>query len=114
MKVEIHPSFYKKIDKEIVDKAESVTIRNTTLKAEGDCKKEAPYKTGKLRRSHSSEISDEEGTVQNSAEYAVYVIHGTSKMDGNNYPQRVVNKLASEKYMSKTFQAELKKQGVFQ
>ena len=114
VQVQINPNFYKKLDGKIVDEAKKVMIKNTTLKAEGDCKKEAPFKSGNLKRSHSSNIEDDEGLVQNSAEYAVYVVHGTSKMDANNYPERVANDLASKKYMSKTFLSELKKRGAFQ
>lgn len=114
LKVEIKPSFYTKVNPKIVAEATAAMIKNTTLRAEGDCKKEAPVDTGNLRRSHSSDISEMEGLVQNSAEYAVYVVHGTSKMEANNYPERVANTLASEKYMSKTFQSELKKRGAFQ
>lgn len=112
--VQINPSFYKKVNHQIVEEATQVMIKNTTLKAEGDCKKEAPYQTGNLRRSHSSDISEDEGLVQNSAEYAVYVVHGTSKMDANNYPERVANELSSKQYMSKTFKNELKRRGAFQ
>lgn len=114
IEVKINPSFYKKLDRKIIKKAESTTIKNTTLKAERGCKKEAPYQTGALKRGHSSEISDEEGLVINGQGYWVYVVFGTYKMDANNYPQRVVNSLASEKFMSRTFVSELKKMGVIE
>ena len=121
--VKINPSFYKKVAANIVKKCESATVKKTTLEAENRCKKKSPgpgnqlpnttYKaSGALRRGHSSEISEEEGLVKNSQNYAVYVVHGTSKMPARNYPKQVANELASEKFMSKAFTSELKKQGV--
>ena len=44
--------------------------------------------------------------------YAVYVVHGTSKMPARNYPQTVANELSKENFMSNNFLKELKKQGV--
>ena len=114
IEVKINPSFYEKVDHRIIKEAESTTIKNTTLKAESECKKEAPYDTGALRRGHSSEISDDEGLVISGQGYWVYVVFGTYKMDANNYPQRVVNGLASEQFMSRTFVSELKKKGVLE
>ena len=109
---EIHPSFYKKINPSIIKECESKTIRDTTLEAEGRCKKTCPYDTGALMRGHSSDISDEQGLVKNSQPYWVYVVFGTSKMDARNYPQVVVNSLVSEQYMSRKFKTELYKRGV--
>lgn len=114
LKIEVNPSFYKKINHDTIKEATATTIKNTTLKAESECKKEAPYDTGALRRGHSSEISDEEGLVINGQGYWVYVVFGTYKMDANNYPQRVVNSLASEQFMSRTLVSELKKKGVIE
>ena len=121
--VKINPSFYKKLGKDLVKKCEATVIKKTTLEAENRCKKKSPgpgnqlpgttYKaSGHLRRGHSSEISDEEGLVKNSQNYAVYVVHGTSKMPARNYPKEVANELATEKYMSNIFKSELRKQGV--
>jgi len=110
--VKFNPSFYKKLDKNIIKKCEAVTIKNTTLEAESRCKKICPYETGALMRGHSSEISDEEGLVKNGQEYWVFVVFGTSKMDARNYPQEVANGLASENYMSRTFKTQLHKMGV--
>ena len=112
--VKINPEFYKKTSKVIVDQCVANTIRNTTLEAEKRCKRKAPYKTGALRRGHSSEISSEEGLIRNGQNYAVWVIHGTSKMEARNYPQQVVNELSSEKYMSNSMEKELRKKGVIE
>ena len=107
-----NPSLYKKISKDVVDQCMKNTIGKTTLEAEKRCKQKAPYKTGALRRGHSSEISSEEGLVKNSMNYAVYVVHGTSKMDARNYPLDVLNELVSEKFMSKLMKKELREKGV--
>ena len=125
IEVKINPSFYKKINHDILKKAESHTIRKTTLEAENRCKKLAPgpgnqlpnttYKaSGHLRRGHHSEITEEEGLVRNNQNYAVYVVHGTSKMPARNYPQAVASQLASENYMSKALKDELKREGVIE
>jgi hypothetical protein len=121
--MKINPSFYKKTSQAIIKKCEAATIKKTTLEAEKRCKEKSPgpgnqlpgttYKaSGNLRRGHSSEINDEQGLVKNNMNYSVYVIHGTSKMPARNYPQKVGNELSSEKYMSNTFESELRKQGV--
>ena len=118
----INPSFYRKLNKSIVKKCEAETIKKTTLEAEKRCKIQAPgpgnqlpgttYKaSGNLRREHSVTISAEEGIVSNGAPYAVYVIHGTSKMRARNYPQKVANELSSETYMTRTFLTELRRSG---
>lgn len=121
--VKVNPSFYKKIAHNIIKEAESQTIKKTTLEAENRCKKKSPgpgnqlpntsYKaSGNLRRGHSSELKETEGLVKNSMNYAVYVVHGTSKMPARNYPKQVADELASERYMSNTLLNELKKRGV--
>ena len=114
LEVKVNPDFYKKTSKSIITQCVANTIRNTTLEAEKRCKQKAPYQTGALRRGHSSEISSDEGLVKNSMHYAVYVVHGTSKMEARNYPLEVVNELTSENYMSNSMEKELRKQGVIQ
>lgn len=111
---EFNPSFYKKTDHSIIKKCIAETIKETTLQAEKRCKEEAPYQTGNLRRSHSSEYSADEGLVHNSAEYAVYVIYGTYKMDARNYPSQVCKELGQNKYMSERFKKHLKEEGVLE
>ena len=114
IKVEVRESFYKKTSHDIVKQCIANTIRNTTLEEEKRCKVASPYDTGALRRGHSSEISSEEGLIRNRMNYAVYVVHGTSKMEARNYPQEVANDLASENYMSESMEKELKKKGVIE
>ena len=105
-------SYKKKTNPQVVKKAMQSTIRKTTLKAENGCKHQCPVDTGALMRGHSTHIGADEGQVRNSMNYAKYVIHGTRRMKANNYPARVMNSLAGQKYASKTFQQELRNQGV--
>ena len=123
--VKIDPSFYKKVNHEVIKACESTTIKNTTLEAEKRCKVQAPgpgnqlpgtkYKAvGRLRRSHSSHISDDEGLVKNSTNYWRFVVLGTSKMPARNYPQKIANELSSEKYITRTFLTELRRKGVIE
>ena len=110
--IDFKSSFKKKTNHAAVKKAESIAIKKTTLKAENGCKHQCPVDTGALMRGHSHHITQEEGQVRNRMNYAVYVIHGTSKMKANNYPARVMNELSSQKYASNIFKQELKRQGV--
>lgn len=112
IQVELKPDFKKKINHPAVQQAHANTIRNTTLQAERKCKTTAPYKTTYLRRSHSTHITTTEGQVKNSAPYAVYVIHGTSKMKARNYPAKVCKDLSSSNYASKQLERELRSKGV--
>ena len=112
LKIELTDSFKKKINHPAVQQAMANTIRNTTLQAEKKCKATAPYKTGRLRRSHSSHIATTEGQVRNSAPYATYVIHGTSRMAARNYPAKVCHELASSNYASRELEKQLRNKGV--
>lgn len=110
--IEFNPSWYKKTNHDTIKQCIAKTIKETTLEAEKRCKEKAPVDTGNLRRSHSSKYSDEEGSVHNSADYAVYVIYGTSKMSARNYPEEVCKELGQEKYMSERMKQHLKETGV--
>lgn len=123
--VHFEESFKKKINHSVLKAAEEVAIRNTTLEAEKRCKMEAPgpgnqlpgtkYRaSGALRRGHSSQISKEQGLVKNSMNYAVYVVHGTSKMPARNYPLKVANSLASDNYITRTVLTELRRRGMIE
>ena len=123
--VKLTSSFYKKINHAVIKACESTTIKNTTLEAEKRCKVEAPgpgnqlpgttYKAiGRLRRSHSHQISDDEGLVKNSTNYWRYVVFGTSKMPARNYPEKIAHSLASEKYITRTMLTELRRKGVIE
>ena len=123
--VHIEDSFRKKINHAAVKAAEEIAIRNTTLEAEKRCKVQAPgpgnqlpgtkYRaSGNLRRSHSTQISKEQGLVKNTAKYAVYVVHGTSKMPARNYPVKVANSLANDNYITRTVLTELRRRGMIE
>lgn len=114
LEVKVNPSFFEKTNHEVIRQCVANTIRNTTLEAEKRCKIKSPYDTGALRRSHSSDITSEEGLVKAGQHYVVYVVFGTSKMDARNYPQETANELASERYMSNSMETELKKKGVIE
>jgi hypothetical protein len=123
--VKLEDSFYKKINHSVVAACEAETIRKTTLEAERRCKVQAPgpgnqlpgtkYKAiGRLRRSHSTKISKDEGLVKNSTNYWRYVVFGTSKMPSRNYPQKIANELSSEQYITRTMLTELRRKGVIE
>lgn len=112
VEIDFTDSYKRKTNHKLIDQCVEQTIRKVTLKAEGNCKKESPVRTGKLMRSHSTHIRKDEGQVVNRASYAGYVVHGTSRMKANNYPSRVMNRLASQKFASKTFKEELHSKGI--
>ena len=123
IEMKIQPSFYKKVNKEAINKAKAKAIKDTSKEAVAECEKQAPgpgnqlpgtdyNASGNLRRGHSFDCSDDEGVVHNSMNYWVYVVFGTSKMPARNYPQKVCNKLASEQFMSRAFVSQLKSMGV--
>ena len=123
--VKFEPSFKKKINHNLLKQCEKTAIHKTTLEAEKRCKVQAPgpgnqlpgttYKAvGRLRRSHSTQISDNEGLVKNSTNYWRYVVFGTSKMPARNYPQKIANELSSEKYITRTILTELRRRGMIE
>lgn len=123
--VHFEPSFKRKINHAAVKSAEEIAIQKTTLEAEKRCKIQAPgpgnqlpgttYRaSGNLRRSHSVHIGANEGAVRNTAQYRWYVILGTSKMPARNYPQKVVNELSSERYITRTVLTELRRKGMIE
>ena len=123
--VNIEQSFRRKINPQVIKTCESETIKKTTLEAERRCKVQAPgpgnqlpgtsYKAvGRLRRSHSTSISQNEGLVKNSTDYWRYVVFGTSKMPARNYPQKIANELSSEQYITRTMLTELRRKGVIE
>ena len=125
IEVKFEDSFRKKINHSAISSCEAETIRKTTLEAERRCKVQAPgpgnqlpgtkYKAiGRLRRSHSTKISKNEGLVKNSTPYWRYVVFGTSKMPSRNYPQKIANELSSEQYITRTMLTELRRKGVIE
>ena len=125
IQVDIESSFRRKINHNIIKECEAETIKKTTLEAEKRCKVQAPgpgnqlpgtkYKAvGRLRRSHSSSISHDEGLVKNSTNYWRYVVFGTSKMPSRNYPQKIANQLSTEQYITRTMLTELRRKGVIE
>lgn len=107
--LEINPSFYKKLNLEPVIKD---TIKDITLKAEAECKRQCPYDTGFLRRSHSSNMDGLTGEVRNNAGYAEPVIYGHHSYSGNDYPSRVLKGLSSTNTVNNLLNKNLKKRGI--
>jgi len=125
IQVDIESSFRRKINHSIIKQCEAETIKKTTLEAEKRCKVQAPgpgnqlpgtkYKAvGRLRRSHSTSISQDEGLVKNSTNYWRYVVFGTSRMPSRNYPQKIANQLSAEQYITRTMLTELRRRGVIE
>jgi len=129
--MEITPAGRRKLNPKIYEAAIKIALTQTTLKAEAECIKESPKgPTGNLQRGHSHNIEDDEGQVINSEPYALWIIWGdgsshpagniyyyegkpyVSKGVPNNYPQRVLSRLAAQKYASKQLHKALKQQGV--
>ena len=111
--VDYKPSFYKKTNSQNYKTALNTAIRQTTLEAESQCKKEAPVQTGTLMRGHASTFAELEGCVTNGVEYAKYVIYGTKYQSANNYPGRVVSNIKSQDYLGKAFKTALRQTGVY-
>lgn len=125
IQVDIESSFRRKTNHSIIKQCEAETIKKTTLEAEKRCKVQAPgpgnqlpgtkYKAvGRLRRSHSTSISQDEGLVKNNTNYWRYVVFGTSKMPARNYPQKIANQLSAEQYITRTMLTELRRRGVIE
>ena len=55
----------------------SQTIQDSTLKYDNDLKREAPFRTGNLRRCFYTVINPYEGLCCNSAEYVDAVLYGS-------------------------------------
>ena len=110
--VDLRPSFKKKVNPATYRKALDLAIRQSTLYAENQCKRECPVRTGTLMRGHSSSFGNNVGYVRNGVEYAKYVIHGTKYQSANNYPGRVANSLKSQNYVTNAFKSALKSTGV--
>lgn len=139
VKIDVSSLCDKKTNPDIYKGMIEAAIRQTTLYAEEECKKEAPFKSGALRRGHSSQISPTKGLVKNSQKYWVHVVYGTKAhiitpkkkkalywkgakhpvpkvthpgTAANNYPQRVVNKIQQQKMGERFALQYLRKQGV--
>lgn len=60
-------------------------LQRIALKVEGTAKRLSPVKTGNLRRSVTSRATAHEAIVGATANYAVYVHEGTSRMPGRPF-----------------------------
>ena len=112
MDVKLNPSFYKKINPDVWNKALLQALMEATKWAESECRKRAPVITGTLRDHHSYNIEDYTAEVKNNCGYASYVAFGTSRQKAQNYPLAIVTDMESKKLMSTLHKKYLKKQGV--
>lgn len=92
----INSSYNNKVNPDNYAKAIQDTLSESTERIMEEFQKECPVRTGNLRDSHSFEIGEMSSSIHNSAEYAGYVIYGTSRMSPNNYPRRALNTIVSQ------------------
>ena len=94
--ITINASFEKKVNPDNYKAAIQDTLAESTERIMEEFQNECPVRTGNLRDSRSVEIGEMSSSIHNSAEYAGYVIYGTSRMSPNNYPQRAWNTIVSQ------------------
>lgn len=111
LEVEFSPGLKKKMEPDHFKKVVSNALKDVTLEAERRCKTECPVDTGRLRRSHSTAISPQQGEVRNSTDYVGYVVDGTYKMKANNYPSRVLASMNAQKVGTNAMRMQLKGDG---
>lgn len=93
--IDITPSGEEKLSSDKWKIIQKKAIGQVTLQAEAHCKKTAPYLTGNLRRSHTSNVTEEKGEVHNSTNYWIYVVFGTRYQKPQNYPAQVLDNMVS-------------------
>lgn len=108
--MKVRSSLQRKLDEARIKHAFKQAMTLTMLDLQKAAIKEAPKKTGNLRRSHSYEVrlgSDMiEGILKNSAPYWQYVNFGTSRMKNNpgqNFVGRAFDKVQPGKAFQKHF-----------
>lgn len=109
MKIEIKDigkfnNWTNKVAKQVESKVKDAVIQNV-LEGEGQAKLLTPFDTGHLRRSITTELSDDRlsGKVFTNVEYSIFVEEGTSKQYAQPfmYPAFLM--------MSKNFEADIRK-----
>ena len=71
------------------------TLKKCALGIQGDAKEKCPVKTGTLRNSISTDLSQidaYEATIGTNVEYAIYVEYGTHKRSAKPYLRPAYNK----------------------
>lgn len=114
LKVELKDGFYKKIQAnypELIDE----TLVKTAIEAEGIAKKEAPVRTGTLRRSihfcHPSFMTSGL-SVEEAAYYWIYIQFGTRKMSANPFITRTANQIISKELFTTNLKELLHEKGI--
>ena len=110
--VNINPSLYRKLDKQIQKDALAHAISESVKYAESECRRRAPIRTGNLRRSHSFTLSETEGEVTNNCGYAAYVAFGTSRQRAQNYPLSICKDMDKQQLMGRLHKEYLQQHGV--
>lgn len=104
--------FYNKLNPDNYKEAISETVKDVGDSFLEGCQEECPVDTGNLRDSHYVVFDGLSFTINNSAEYWVYVVYGTYKMSANNYPQRVINNIIGSNTIVGFFNDELNNVGI--
>lgn len=112
LEITINDSYTNKTNPDNYINAMQDTVSEVVQKTMEECQNECPVRTGNLRDSHSQESEGMEGSIKNSAEYAKYVIYGTSRMAANNYPQRAWNSIVTQRVINQILSEKLKENGV--
>ena len=110
--IKLNPSFYKKVNPDVWNKALKNALEESAKWAESECRKRAPVITGTLRDHHSYNIEDYTAEIKNNCGYASYVAFGTSRQKAQNYPLDIVTDMESKKLVGTLHKKYLKKQGV--
>lgn len=88
--VENVDALIEKLDKMANGENTKKALQKACAKVEAEAKKNAPKGTGELRRSITSKVEDDKGTVYTPLEYAPYVEYGTGLFaEGGNGRQDV-------------------------
>ncbi len=113
VEVKFNDSFYKKlgVSGNTFEKSLDKAIDHVISDAENTCRREAPIKTGNLRRSiHKNKPSPCVGELRSRANYWVYLQWGTSKMPANPFVTRTAKQVAPK--LPEYIIDELKNNGV--
>ena len=107
IEITFNKSFDEKLDPEKCNKAMSKAMKEELIDLDRELRDEVPVITGYLRDSHSYDVSESKTVVtgynRNKAPYMPYVLLGTSRMDGNNWPQRALNNVQATSSLANYF-----------
>lgn len=105
--IKFNNSYYKKTNKQIFKQITQEAVSETIQYAETEARKTAPIKTGNLRASHSTRITNESAQLVNNCGYASYVAFGTSRQAAQNYPLTIVKNIQQNQLPGKLIKNKL-------